>query len=292
MVPIERILCPVDFSDFSRHAFDHALALAQGHGATVTALNVVPIAVSTSILPYVEPASLGPFELPPGERTRVFAALQQFLAVDHTFDGAVSLEASEAPDVAQEILAQAGRLPADLIVMGTHGRSGFERLVLGSVTEKVLRKAQAPVLTVPRAAPSDPLAARRPFERILCAMDFSDCAMSAFGYARSLAEESSGRLGVLHVVELALPAYDPLIGPAIDLPGYRQACEIAGRERLHKVIAADVRTSLGVDEVIASGKPHHEILRIAREWARTSSSSACTGETSSTGCSSARRSSP
>jgi nucleotide-binding universal stress UspA family protein len=267
MVRIQRILCPIDFSAFSRHAFDRALALAESHRARVTALNVVPIALATPILPYVEPASLGPFEMPSGERTRIIAAMRQFLAVDHAYDGVVSLEVTEAPDVAQEILAQAGRLPADLIVMGTHGRSGFERLMLGSVTEKVLRKARPPVLTVPRATPTDALAARLPFERILCAMDFSDCAMSAFGYARALAEESGARLGVVHVIELAPPAYDPLVGPAIDLPGYRQVCEIASRERLHNVIPAAVHSTLAVDEVIANGKPHHEILRVASEWA-------------------------
>jgi nucleotide-binding universal stress UspA family protein len=266
MVRIQRILCPIDFSDFSRHAFDRALALAQSHRARVTALNVVPIALATPILPYVEPASLGPFEVPPAERARIIAAMRQFLAVDHTYDGVVSLEATEAPDVAQEILAQAGRLPADLIVMGTHGRSGFERLMLGSVTEKVLRKAHAPVLTVPRAAPVDALAARLPFERILCAMDFSDCAMNALGYARALAEESGARLGVVHVIEFAPPAYDPLVGPAIDLPGYREALESAGRERLHNVIPAADSSTLVVDEVIANGKPHHEILRVASEW--------------------------
>ena len=51
----------------------------------------------------------------------------------------------------QHILARAAALPADLVVMGTHGRGGFERLVLGSVTEKVLRKAPCPVMAVPPA---------------------------------------------------------------------------------------------------------------------------------------------
>jgi nucleotide-binding universal stress UspA family protein len=70
----------------------------------------------------------------------------------------------------------------------------------------------------------------------------------------------------VHVVELAPPAYDPLIGPPVDLPGYRQACESAGRERLFSTIPAAMRTSRRVDEIIASGKPHHEILRVAAEW--------------------------
>ena len=73
-----------------------------------------------------------------------------------------------------EILDQATNMRADLLVIGTHGRSGFERLLLGSVAEKVLRKASCPVITVPPrlpdAVPSGPVV----FKRILCAVDFSE----------------------------------------------------------------------------------------------------------------------
>jgi len=180
----------------------------------------------------------------------------------------VALEATEAPDVHEEILVHAERLPADLIVMGTHGRSGFERLLLGSVTERVLRKARRPVLTVPAGSPHSATGPGA-FDRILCAVDFSECSMAALGYAAALAEESRARLAVLHVIELAPPAYDPLVGPPIDLPGYRQACVTAGRERLRNVIPVAVRNSTGiaegVEELIVCGKPHHEILRVAED---------------------------
>ena len=58
MVRIQRILCPIDFSDFSRHAFDRALAIARSHDATVTALHVVPIALASPMLPYIEATRL------------------------------------------------------------------------------------------------------------------------------------------------------------------------------------------------------------------------------------------
>jgi nucleotide-binding universal stress UspA family protein len=89
---------------------------------------------------------------------------------------------------------------ADLLVMGTHGRSGFEQLLLGSVTEKVLRKASCPVLTVPRrhpdAVPETPVL----FKEILCPVDFSDCSMRALNHAMSLAQEADAHLTVLHVM--------------------------------------------------------------------------------------------
>ena len=167
MVRIENILCPIDFSDFSRHAFDRAVAIARGHAAVLTALHVVPIQLDTPALPYVEPQSLGPFQISDGDRARIVAELQRFLAVDTSIGVRVSFEATEAPDIHQEILVHAERLRADLIVMGTHGRSGFQRLMLGSVTEKVLRKARPPVLTVPSSLPDVVPAGRGPFQRIL-----------------------------------------------------------------------------------------------------------------------------
>ena len=90
--------------------------------------------------------------------------------------------------------------------------------------------------------------------------------MTAFRYARALAEESNASLAVLHAIELAPQAYDPLIGPPIDLPGYRQACETTVRDRLRNVIPAAARSSLDVEEIVVIGKPHHEFLRVADEW--------------------------
>ena len=269
MVRIENILCPIDFSDFSRHAFDRAFAIARSHRALLTALHVVPIQLATPVLPYIEPQTLGPFEMSGPDRERIVRELRQFLAVDAATGVRVACETTEAPDVHEEILVHADRLAADLIVMGTHGRSGFERLMLGSVTERVLRKARQPVLTVPAGSPDAPGAGQGAFDRILCAIDFSDCSMTALGYAASLAEESRARLALVHVIELAPPAYDPLVGPPIDLPGYRQACETAGRERLRNVIPMALRTSTGIaagiEELVVCGKPHHEILRLAEE---------------------------
>ena len=135
---------PIDFSDFSRHAFDRAMAIAHSHEAKVTALHVVPTALASPMLPYVEPASLGPFEISPEERTHIIDNLRRFLEGPQTHGDAVALVTTAAYDVPREILEHSIQIAADLIVMGTHGRSGVERLMLGSVTEKILRKARRP----------------------------------------------------------------------------------------------------------------------------------------------------
>jgi nucleotide-binding universal stress UspA family protein len=262
MVAITSILCPVDFSDFSQHALAQAAGIANEHGASILALHVVPIQppIFTSHLEAVEPIPLG---LTDADRERLLGQLSAFTA-DAGFAGMpIDVDVVDAPTVHGEILAQAGRLRVDLIVMGTHGRTGFQRLLLGSVTEKVLRTACQPVLTVGSPAGTAP-AGRGSFTKILCAVDFSECSTAALEYAVSLAEGSDAELTAIHVIEWTPFGYDPLIGPPIDLAGYRVATERMGRERLHKILLESAG-SRHVDEIVASGKPHHEILAAASE---------------------------
>jgi len=262
MVGIETILCPIDFSAFSRHAFDTAVAIAARQRASVTVIHVAPFQ-SIPVFPYTERAAEDALMRSAGDSQKLVDEVQQFLAVDKSIAVPIAYEVRDAPNVHHEILRRAEELPADLIVMGTHGRSGFQRLLLGSVTEKVLRTARQPVLTV-GAAP-DVVPAGDPLKRILCGLDFSDCSMAALRYAVALAEPNGVELTVLHVVEWGPIAYDPLLGPATDLAGYRIAAEASGAERLHKAVMVAAAGISHVDELVVSGRPHHEILRIAKD---------------------------
>ena len=98
----------------------------------------------------------------------------------------------------REILHVAASLPADLIVMGTHGASGFEHLVLGSVTEKVFRKAGCPVMTVPPRAHATSVL---PFKQLLCAIDFSESSPAGVELAVSLAQDAGAGLTIVHVIQ-------------------------------------------------------------------------------------------
>ena len=263
MVTIKNILCPIDFSDFSRRAFDRSVAVAKAAGATVTALHVAPFS-ATPFYPYSEQRGLVAFTLADGDREKLNTELKRFLDVSTPMGVPVICEVADAPNVADEILARADRLPADLIVMGTHGRSGFQRLFLGSVTEKVLRTAQPAVLTIgvlPDAVPVEGGA----FKRILCATDFSPCSIAAWHYAQSLADGSGAHLALLHVVEVPPVVVDPMIGPLIDVVKYQRLAETLCRERLHALVAG-APTGHPVEELVTAGKPYREILRMADEW--------------------------
>jgi nucleotide-binding universal stress UspA family protein len=144
--------------------------------------------------------------------------------------------------------------------MGTHGASGVERLMLGSVTEKVLRKASCPVLVVTRRADA-PSGAPIVFRRILCAVDFSPCSRQAVSYALSLAEEAGGALTLLHVVE----SFDDEPPPTshFNVPEYRQHLEAAAAERLGELVPSETRSWCECRTLVRGGKAHREILHVA-----------------------------
>ncbi|MBI2829205.1 MAG: universal stress protein [Acidobacteria bacterium] len=266
MIEIVRILCPIDFSDYSRRAFDHAVAMARWYDATITLLHVfsaVPVAAYAPGTP-MHPSVV----LTPSDREALLASMKRFAEDEAGPDLPVQCEACEGT-AAAEILARARAMPSDLIVMGTHGRSGFERLVLGSVTERVLRKAACPVLSVPRhardAVPAPPVL----FKDILCAIDFSDCSINALNYAMSLAQEADARLTVLHVIEL-LPELPSGTKEAVqvwpqNVTEFIAEVEQDRRERLKAAVPESVRAYCAVETVLVHGTPYREILRVAAE---------------------------
>jgi nucleotide-binding universal stress UspA family protein len=138
MLTIHRILCPTDFSDPAHTAFDVACALARDYDADLIVCHVTP--------PSVAAVAEGVMLELPEDTTGADAARLERLSPD---DPAVRIaRRMRQGDAAAEILKLAADEEADLIVMGTHGRGGLARLVLGSVAESVMRRAPCPVLTL------------------------------------------------------------------------------------------------------------------------------------------------
>ena len=266
MIEIRRILCPVDFSEFSRHALDHAVAVARRYGSTVTVLNVCPPVPATPLLPGAPPVPIT--VAAPADLDALLVSLKRFADAETGTAVPMQVEIGQG-NPAREILDHARTLPSDLIVMGTHGRSGFDRLVLGSVTEKVIRRAPCPVLTVPPLVENTAESPAQLFSRILCAVDFSDASLRALEYAFSLAAGVQGaRMTLMHVVEV-MPA-PTASEPARDAEGraldaYVAAAAEARTRRLEQLVPDSVRAHSTVEQVLAIGRAHLEILRIATE---------------------------
>jgi nucleotide-binding universal stress UspA family protein len=259
---IDRILCPVDFAEASQPAIAHALAIARWYGAAVSALHVCrPMLVSVASV-----ASVG-VDGPDADMARLRAATASL--VECAGAGGLRIDiVVEAGDPARQILEHARRHAANLIVMGTHGATGFERLILGSVTEKVLRKAQCPVLTVPPRAHSG---ATSPFRQVLCAIDFSSASLEALNYAGALALQSHARLGLLHVVQWPWdepPAPAPQELPpeqAVAWSEYRRYVEAIAMARLATLRRERTPEGVEVAPRVVHGKSYVQILRVAAE---------------------------
>ena len=195
MIQLDRILCPVDLSEQSAEALRHGLALARLYRARATVFHAY-----MDVQPPVTAAALpggAAMAMPVSSREEVLATLRRFSAAAGAAPGEVEVVVSAGAPAAA-IARAAAELRADLIVMGTHGGSAVARVLLGSVTEKVLRTTDAPVLTIPPAA--TPAAAPR-YQTILCALDFSDASRRALEYALLLAQQDQARLVLLHAIE-------------------------------------------------------------------------------------------
>ncbi len=264
-INLEHILCPVDFSECSRRAFDQAVAIAGRRGADVTVLHVLPEPSPVPALPY-GPEGPGPFGFETVTRDRALAELKRFLATEHAVGVPVHYETVESSNVYKEILQQASRTAADLVVMGTHGRSGFDFLLLGSVAEKTLRTSPVPVLIVPPLNSGVLPADRGPVRSVLCAVDFSQDSVRALEFAASIVQyAAAGRLTLLHVVEPISLGYDPKGGTGFDVEGYERGLVESGLAQLQKSAPDAAELGCEVEVMVSRGKAYTEILRVATE---------------------------
>lgn len=260
---IARILCPTDFSEFSTHALEQSVAVARRTGARITALAVLP-----SVSPVVEDvvSTVPAVHTSAGEELARWHEMAEAHVRTVRASGVdVELEVIEAHPV-EAILTRAASLDASLIVMGTHGAGGFRRFVLGSVTEKVLRRASCPVLTVPPRVGDAHASA---LERVLVALDFSPCSVKAADVAADLARDTGGDLTLMHAIEW--PWHDDPLSPPEGVPAlqsdalrdYREYLERGAVERL-RALAASLPGGDRAATWVRFGTPYVETLEAAK----------------------------
>ena len=190
-IQLNNILFATDFSPNSNAALPYALAIAHQFEAKLFATHVL----SPYTYLFTSPDS--------------WVALQE-QAERENHDLVAGLEAqlkgrqhevmTPVGDIADVLFRLIHDHQIDLLVLGTHGRTGFSKLLMGSVAEKIFRQASCPVLTVgPKVPREQPAVAE--FNRILFATDFSEESLATAPYAISLAQEHQARLTLLHVLE-------------------------------------------------------------------------------------------
>ena len=228
------ILCPVDFSDLSSYALRYAAKLARCRQTRIVAFHTT----WWEAPPYFTPARVATlqkeFREAMGEAEQI---LRQFVGRVLDADGVgVETRILEALP-ADGILRTAAENRASLIIMGTHGRSGWNRFTLGSVTERVLRESAVPVLTVRQAM-------EQPIRRILCPVSDTPESRHALTLAAEYGACLDATVTALHVRESLAAAAIP------DLCAWIPATE---------------RSRCSIREVVRQGNAAEEIIKLAAE---------------------------
>ena len=186
----DRILFPTDGSDGASAAFDHVLDIAADHGATVHVLNVAD--TTHDSVTRIDGEIVDVLEREGEEIVEAVA--------DRAADrGIETVTKVLQGGVAETIATYAGEHEMDLVAMPTRGRTGFDRLLLGSTTERVVRESTVPVLSIR----PDGETARYPYRNVLVPTDGSERAADALDRALTLAKRADATVHVLTVVDVA-----------------------------------------------------------------------------------------
>ena len=253
MPQIGSILCPVDFSEFSVTAYGYAQSLAWHYKAKLFLQHILPSLRPLDIW-NIYPDSYE--ESCRKERANVEQQLQEFAKRNTRTEirPEYVVQDGSAPDL---ILSLAEAQAVSLIVMGTHGLRGVDRLVLGSVTDRVLRRARCPVLAVRKAAHHVTSSVLDPepvhLKKVLLCTDLSDDAHYASEYALSVAKEYGAELTLLHVLED--------ISKSTDL----QSTTKKMVKQLEESISPKAREAYTGKVMVRIGKPYEQIIQFALE---------------------------
>ena len=243
---LRNLLFPTDFSETSQSALPYVQALAQWYGAKVFLLHAVPAEAPLPMPMESLPLALNAAWRQAKRHMEEFLDDNSLPAVPHQG----LLEQGEFWDVVSGTIRTHS---IDMIVLGTHGRTGFKKLLLGSMAEQIFRRASCPVLTIGPHASTHP-ASVNDWKHILFATDFSPASLHALHYALSLAEENQADLTLLHMV------------PLVPLQQQNQVRENM-QKRLQALVSPDalawctphydVRFDFAIDGILSAAKETH-----------------------------------
>ena len=261
---IKNILCPVDFSEFSRRAFQYAVGIARHFQAHIFLQHSV----------HISPALFLEGTDPSVVQSALQASLRKANADTRRLVYESGVEISEVSllvhegDPRDSILEAIRQHKIDLLVMGTHGRKGFSRLLLGSVAEHVIHETICPVLVVSR--PETELVALEEAEpvrlkTILLPTDFSPNSDRALTHALRWATEWGSHVILFHAVEEVPPAMRGLVDLFPEYNPHFEKQIAASWERIRKAIPEAALRACEITYEVRQGNAKEEILRYAEQ---------------------------
>lgn len=234
----KHILCPVDFSPASLRAFDLAVQVASYNQARIHVLHVIPRIVA-SLMDI--PITTTRWTVADEEKSKRELPKLKDRAAQHGISTTTEIRIG---DIDMQILKVMKDSKADLLAMGTHGRRGFERWALGSVTERMLRYSPIPLLLTAAGA------RRGSIRRILVACDFSEGNQEAVGHAVNLAGKADASITMLHVI--------PDLASSVDWNAFPEQTA-AIKQRLQKLLPS--RSRIPCEARVDRGQPYRVLLK-------------------------------
>jgi nucleotide-binding universal stress UspA family protein len=255
-VQFKNILCATDFSDFSNHTISYGVALAKEFEAKLFVSHVIDL---SSVAIY------GEFQLDPvGQQNRIMEDAEAQLK-ELTGDQPISWEPLiTVGKPADEISRAVEEKDIDLVISATRGRSGLKRIILGSVTERLMRTLSCPLLVVNSPEHKFVSSANQEvrIDKILVGCDFSPDSGQAFNHALSLAQEFEAELHLAHVIE-------PPTQPGFDNDNTSVSLEIQQEyrdlliQKLKEMVPAEARYWCTPQTGLLEGQPYEEIVTYA-----------------------------
>lgn len=246
-IALKNIVYLTDFGPPSQAALPFAVTIAREFGAKIHALHV--------LLPepylYSSPAS----EVVAARAQTEYAETEMKRVDELLAEVAHEVTVARGFGVWDALQHAVADCDADLLVLGTHGRTGAERLLMGSIAEEIFRRSSIPVLTIGLAVRSDPNSVAR-FGKVLFATDFTPAATAAAPYAISLAQEHEARLILLHVVR------DRAQAPGKEII---EATAAHVMYELREIVPESAELWCRPEAVIEYGDPATRILAAAKE---------------------------
>jgi nucleotide-binding universal stress UspA family protein len=251
----KHILCATDFSDFSNHAIPYGIALAREFKAKLFVCHVIDLS-SAAIY---------------GEAVLALEE-QQKRMTKYAEDEVAKLMSKESMEwesliavgnAAHEISRLAGEKKIDITVAASHGREGLKRLILGSVTERLMRTLPCPLLVVrsPERGFVTPADQAITLKKILVGCDFSADSNLALQYGLSFAQEFQASLHLVHVIQP--PFYDDLEKPGESRQASEKDLRNALKQKLDDMVPEEARAWCEPVANLLAGQPHEEIIKYA-----------------------------
>jgi nucleotide-binding universal stress UspA family protein len=253
-VLLNDVLFATDFSSAAHAALPYALAISRHYGSTLHAVHVIP---ELDILLRPKPTGSKNYEAALADETRIaLEKIRDLVPELNNMPSDVQVRRGKVWDAISQIILENC---IDLVVVGTQGRTGVGKLLMGSVAEEILRKSPCPVLTVgPKArgrvkeeideTGKNIRLAEIQFKQIIFATDFTSESLAAASLVISFAEEFEARLGLLHVIDPLRPTPSKLV---LDMLG--------------DVVPQEAELWCTAECIVKYGNPAEEILRTASE---------------------------